>query len=288
MNVVVCKLTGNLLYFQNECAVCQSRTLLIYYSMRFLVAFFLISLNFSYSNAQEKSKLDLFKPFTLLIIKPEKASIADSLVAYAYSIEKSHKDKYFAAIRIIEELKEHSTQDAKEETELKIQEMKSKAEEYEKFKYYHTIADQTLFELRILFNKDFLESKNAPEVAILEGDIIDPVNLVTRDLEVLRKHYKEDYTVTFEDVHTDKRNGVLILKYILTLFSRKEGKVILRQEIEGNAPVDNFKPLSEIFPPGNSHEFGIHCDNYLECVIESAVRFSTEELFKAIGSRQKK
>jgi hypothetical protein len=38
----------------------------------------------------------------------------------------------------------------------------------------------------------------------------------------------------------------------------------------------------------NIHEFRIHCDNYLECAFKSAVRFSTEEIFKAIEKRQKK
>jgi len=256
--------------------------------MKFLVTLFLISFIFFRSLGQERYKQDLFKPFTILIFKPDKAAIADSLMVYADSIEQRHRDGFFISIENMEKLKELGIDDEKVKDDLQIQEMKSRENEIYKFKYYHSIAEKTLFELRQLFNSNYWESNYISRVNTIKGETIDPSDLVTHDFKILRKHYKVDYTVTFEDVHTDRRNGILTLKYVVTLFSRKENKVILKKVIEGNAPVDNYKLLSDIFPPGNQHEFGIHCENYLDCVIKSAVRFSTEELFKAISERQKK
>ena len=256
--------------------------------MKFLLTFFATVLTFNCSLGQGKTEQELFKPFTIKIIKPDTARIADSLKVYADTLEKRHRDGHFSIIRNMErnfnKMKEHMDDEAKNHATLQIQQMKSRENEIYKFKYYHTIAEKTLFELGKLFNANYWESR----VTILEGNLIDPVDLVTHDLQILREHFKDDYTVTFEDIHTDRRNEILILKYVVTLFSKKEHKVILRKEIEGNAPVDNYKLLSDIFPPGNQHESGIHCENYLDCVIKSAVRFSTEELFNAISERQKK
>lgn len=256
--------------------------------MRFLITLFLIGFIFFRSHGQETSKQDLFNPFSILIFKPDNATIADSLKVYADSIEQRHRDGFFISIENMEKLRELGIDDQKEQYDIQIQEMKSRENEIYKFKYYHSIAEKTLFELRQLFNANYWESNYISRVNTIEGETIDPSDLITHDFNILRKHYKVDYTVTFENVHTDRRNGTLTLKYVVTLFSRKENKVILKKEIEGNAPVDNYKLLRDIFPPGNQHEFGIHCENYLDCVILSAVRFSTEELFKVISERQKK
>jgi hypothetical protein len=260
--------------------------------MKFLLTVSLTVLTFSASVGQEKTKQELFKPFTITIIKPDTARIADSLKVYADTLEKRHRSGYFSRIRNLErnfnKMKEHGTEEMKTRATLQINLMKSRENEIYKFKYYHTIAEKTLFELGQLFNSNYSDSNYPSRVPILEAELIDPADLVTRDLEKLRRHFGSNYTVTFEDIHTDRRNGILTLKYIVTLFSKKEDKVILKKEIEGNAPVDNYKRLRDIFPPGNQHEFRINCENYLDCVMISAVRFSTEELFNAISERQKK
>ena len=247
--------------------------------------FILVDLSNSYS--QEKTKQELFKPFTILIIKPETARIADSLKVYADSIEKRHREKYFSLIKNLEknylEMKEHQSYEEGEKIRLRIQELKSKESELNNFKYYDIIAEKTLRELGTLFNSNYFSIDN-----ILSGEVIDPSSLVTHDLDILRKHFKSSYIVTFENIHTDKKNGVLILRYVTTLFSRKEGQVILKKEIEGNAPVENFKALDKILPQGLIHETSINCENYLECAFISAIRFSTEDLFNSISSRQKK
>jgi hypothetical protein len=98
--------------------------------------------------------------------------------------------------------------------------------------------------------------------------------------------------VSFEDIHTDSRNGVGVLSYTTTLYSAKAKKFLLRKTTEGNALVSNHRSLAQIFSQekqsGNLREAPVHCDNYLECMFTSAVRFSTEELFLAIAAKQRK
>jgi hypothetical protein len=121
---------------------------------------------------------------------------------------------------------------------------------------------------------------------------VDKGELFTYDFEKLAKYYKVDYIITFEDIHSGTKKGVGTLHYTTTLFWTKDNKTILKKEIEGNAPVDNYKFFQDIFAfvsnDDNFHDSEIHCDNYLECMFKSAVRFSTEDLFKAIAKRQKK
>src|SRR5271154_733445 len=119
--------------------------------MKFLLTFFMTVLTFNCSIGQEKTKQELFKPFTITIVKPDTARIADSLKVYADTLEKRHRDGYFSSIKNLErnfnKMKEHGTEEMKNHVTLQIQQMKSRENEIYKFKYYHTIAEKTLFEL---------------------------------------------------------------------------------------------------------------------------------------------
>jgi hypothetical protein len=246
-----------------------------------------VTINYCYGQG-ETTKQDRFKPFTLLLINPDGAEIADTLQVWADSIEKKYIDRYHYSIKTMESMREWGDEESKRQTDIRIQAAKMKEMAVHDFKYYHTVTNSTLFELGTLFNTDYWEKKYSSRETILEGDIIDRADLFTYDLGKLGKHYKVDYIVTFDSIRTDSRDGIGIMKFTATLFSTKRNKIILEKEIEGNAPVDNYKLLSQILPSGNFHESGIHCDNYLECMFKSAVRFSTEELFNAISQYQKK
>jgi hypothetical protein len=254
--------------------------------MKHLLSTLLTILSFSYSPGQENNQ-QAFKPFSLIILKPEKASIPDSLKIYADSIERKQAQKYLATIKSLEKLKESVNEEMKKAIELQILQVKSREEEAHTFKYYHSLAKQTLLELGFLFGSIHEQLNNSNKVNIFTGDVLDPSSVTTSDLKKLGKHYRVDYMAAFENVRTGSRNGVLTLKYTIKLYSRKEDKVILKKEIEGNALVENFTPLSDIYPPCGRHEYSINCDNYLECVFKSAIRFSTEELFKEIEKRQR-
>lgn len=252
--------------------------------MKFLLTFLLTVLTLNCSRGQEKAKQDLFEPFNIIMVKPGNARIPDSLKIYADSIERSQQRMYSNSIKAFDKMREKRNDEDKKEIDVQIERIKLREKEIKNFKYYHSIADRTLFELRILFNTNETETDATLGNPILEGIAID----YTTDLKNLRKRYNVDYIVTFDNIYVDRKKGVSTLNYVTRLFWTKKNKVILKKKIEGNAPVNNYKSLNQIFPPGNIHEHGVYCGNYLECMIKSAVRFSTEELFKTISNKQKK
>jgi hypothetical protein len=237
-------------------------------------------------------KQTVFKPFSLLIIKPDSAAIFDSLTVFADSIEKKHLAKYYYYINMLESFKEMGDEKSREETALQIQALKSREMEAYDFRYYHLVSQLTVFELTTLFNANASKENHDSRSAILEADVIDRYDLFTYDLKKLTKYYKVDYIITFEDFHTSEKEQKATLTYVITLFSAKKNQVILKKEIEGNTQLNNFKFFYQINSPGSKenkfHETAVDCDNYLECMIKSAVRFSSEEIFNAIGRNQKR
>lgn len=261
------------------------------YPLVILLTFFVL-ISFSSPGQKTTTEQELFKPFSLLIINPDSAQIADTLFVWADSIEKKHIDRYYYSIKALEMLRNMGDEESKRETDQRIQQIKQREMEAYDFKYYHTVANSTLFELSTLFNTNYWEENYSSRQTILEGSIIDRSDLFTYDLKKLGKQYKVDYIVTFENIRTAKKDGIGTIKYTTTLFWTRSNKIILKKEVEGNALVDNFRFLQDIYSSVSNenkfHESEIHCDNYLECMFKSAVRFSTEELFEAISKNQKK
>jgi hypothetical protein len=231
-------------------------------------------------------------PFSLLIIKPDEASIADSLKAFADSIERKHIKRYYASISTLEMFRPTGNNEAKKEADLRIEEIKSREMEAYDFKYYQLVSDMALFELKSLLNPVFWGEDYVAHEPILDGYIIDRGELFTADSKKIAKYYEVDYIVTFENIHMEQKEGKAILKIITTLFSAKKHKAVLIKEVEGNPPLENFKFFYQIYSPGsqenNFHESDIRCDNYLECMFRSAIRFATEELYRALITAQKK
>ena len=241
---------------------------------------------------QPKDNIQEYRPFRLLVIKPDTARIADSLFVWADSIKQKHIDRYYGSIEALESTREMSDTDARREIDLNINEAKLREKQVHNFKYYHTIAILTLFDISRLFNTNYSDGYIQRQI-VLDGSVIDSQGTNSYDLEKLGKLYDVDYIVTFDDIRSGGRNGFGTIKYTMTLYWTKPNKVILKKEIEGNAPVDNYKSLQEIYFGGSDrknrfHESGVHCDNYLECMLISAARFSTEELFKAINKNERK
>jgi hypothetical protein len=256
--------------------------------MKILITIFLTLLTFTYSRGQDETKQNLFKPFTIIILRPDNANISDSLKVYADSIENKHSDMYRASIQAMENFKEKSDKDERKIIDSQIKNIKERQAENADFKYYHSIAEKTLFELKSLFNSNEIETDYTLDNPVLAGQVIGSSQVSVSNLEKLGKRYGVDYIVSFASIHTAGTKEAPTLRYTVKLFWTQTNKEILEKEIEGNAPVDNYKFLKQILPPGNMHETGVYCDNYLECMIKSAVRFSTEELFKNIEGRQKK
>jgi hypothetical protein len=256
--------------------------------MKILVSVWFLVWTFIYSHAQENSKQDIFKPFSIIIIKPDKAQIPDSLEVYADAMEDEQFMMYFSVIKSLENQWEIVDEEAKKKIEQQVHQTIKRAREDLNFRYFHTIAIKTKRELNTLFNSNEIETDFTFNNPVLTCELIDQSQLVTTNLKKIGQRYKPDYIISFENIHTAGTKKAPTLRYVVKLFSTSANKEILRKEIEGNASVDNYKSLEQILPPGNIHETRVNCDNYLDCMIISAVRFSTEELFKAIEKGQRK
>jgi hypothetical protein len=254
--------------------------------MRILLTTYLTISSFIYSWGQESAKQDIFKPFSVIVIKPNNAQIADTLSVYAESIEAKQSAMYLSVIRALEKRKENGDDDEKKKIDAEIHQTHERAKNDRDFKYFHSIAFKTLRELRSLFNSNEIETDYTLNNPVLTGEVLGRTQLQTSN-EGIGIFYKADYIVSFENIHTAGTKQSPTLRYVVRLLSTEANEEILRKEIEGNVSADNYKSLKQIHPSGG-HERGIHCDNYLECMIMSAVRFSTEELFKAVEKRQKK
>jgi hypothetical protein len=256
--------------------------------MKILPTIYLTISTIIYAHGQEAVKQDIFRPFSVLIIKPDKAQISDSLAIYAEAIEDKQFGMYISVIKSLEHRRKNSSDEEKKRIDLEIHQTIARAKYDCGFRYFHTIATQTLRELNLLFNANEVDTDYTLNNPVLTGKVVDRSELLTSKEKQIGRSYNVDYIVSFENIHTDGTKESPTLRYSVKLFSIATNKQIMKKEIEGNASVDNYKSLGQIFAPGNMHESRIHCDNYLECMIKSAVRLSTEELFKAIEKGQKK
>lgn len=256
--------------------------------MKILTAIWFLLCTFIYSHGQEKSKQDIFKPFAVIIIKPDKAQIPDSLNVYADAMEDEQFMMYFSVINSLQDMWKIADDEAKKKIEQEVHQTIERAKEDHDFRYFHTIAFITKRELNSLFNTNEIETDFTFNNPVLTCEVVDRSQLPTTNLKKIGQRYKVDYIISFENIYTAGTKKAPTLRYVVKLFSTSTNKEILRKEIEGNALVDNYKSLEQILPPGNAHERSVNCSNYLECMMVSAIRFSTEELFKAIEKRQKK
>ena len=256
--------------------------------MKILVTIWFLLCTFIYSHGQETSKQDIFKPFAVIIIKPDKAQIPDSLNVYADAMEDKQFMMYFSVINSLEDQWKIGDDEAKKKIEQEVHQTIKRAKEDLNFRYFHTIAIKTKRELNSLFNSNEFETDFTFNNPVLTCELVDRSHLLSTNLKKIGQRYKVDYIISFENIRTAGTQKAPTLLYVVKLFSSSANKEILRKEIEGNASVDKYKSLEQILPPGNMHERGVNCDNYLDCMMMSAIRFSTEELFKAIEKRQRK
>jgi hypothetical protein len=70
--------------------------------MKILAAIWFFLWTFICSHGQERSKQDIFKPFAVIIIKPDKAQIPDSLNIYADAMEDEQFMMHFSVINSLQ------------------------------------------------------------------------------------------------------------------------------------------------------------------------------------------
>jgi hypothetical protein len=212
-----------------------------------------------------------FNPFKLIVLKPDTAIIDKSLYGDRDSVEAGYLRRYYHAIEQLQQIAEakylqDDTSFARRQKEYKAEFIAAKAMEPEikKFKYYQTLSTYSTEVYNFYFNEYEPFSK-----------IIELPNQAT-DVAALSKltdTSKADYVVFFSNVHSEVKDGLPILKLTTSLYSRKDNKIILTKETDGDT---------------NSRGEMWTCDMNvpLSCLLINGVRTSTDEVANVLRRRQ--
>jgi hypothetical protein len=227
-----------------------------------LFAIFLVFLSVS-SFAQTTGN---WNPFKLVIIKADTAILDTSLYSGRDTMIAEQQRQYYQAVKGIEE--QVNCTDCPKDTgftkELKNQlsYLKSMENEVKQFKCHHLLSSYSAAVYTFYFN----ENKPFSKIAETKAQKTDLASLA-----LLADTSKSDYVVFFSNVHSANKNGQPVLKLTTSLYSKKENKIILSKETEGDT---------------NSKGEMWACTNDVTCMFINGVRSSTDEVFSVVGKRQ--
>jgi hypothetical protein len=213
-----------------------------------------------------------FNPFTLLIIKPETAIVDKSLYSDMDSVEANYLQRYYAGLKQMEDLinfKDYPPsmsaqfEQTNEELKKRIPLIKAQEPEVKKFKYYQTLSSYSTE----VYNSYFNEYEPFSSIIELPNQKTDIASL-----NRLADTANANYIVFFSDIHTQRKDGILILKLTTFLYSKKDRKIILTKETEGDTTSRGF-----MWSCGSTT---------LSCLLINGVRTSTDEVAPEIIKRQ--
>ncbi|MGB4771927.1 MAG: hypothetical protein WBP58_10730 [Chitinophagaceae bacterium] len=211
-----------------------------------------------------------FIPFKLVILKPDTAVIEKSLYGDIEIVQSDFLERYYSSVQQIEKLVnskdfQSDTNFKAEQEQMKLDLSSAKAVETEikKFKYFQTLSTYSTEVYNFYFNE------YEPYSTIIE------LNNQKTDIQSIRKladTTKADYVVYFSNVHTVITDGLPILRLTTSVYSKKEDKVILRKETEGDT-----KSRGGMWTCGKTT---------LSCLLINGVRTSTNEIAPIIAKEQ--
>lgn len=221
------------------------------------------------ANDGQKGK---FNPFTLIVIRPETAIIDISLRNDIDSVEASYRERYYANLKQIEHLinfkdyppsmSEHFEQ-TKEELKKQLSLVKAQETEVKRFKYYQTLSSYSTEVYNFYFN----EYEPFSRIFELQNQRTDIASL-----NKFADTSNVDYIVFFSNIHTQIKDGLPFLKLTTSLYSKKDHKIILTKETEGDTI-----SRGDMWTCGNTT---------LSCLLINGVRTSTDEVAPEIIKRQ--
>ena len=211
-----------------------------------------------------------FKPFKLIVLKPDTAIIDKSLYADIDSVESDYLKRYYSSMQEIEQTvnsnafqNDTSFKTTIEEMKKELVKLKAYEPEIKKFKYFHSFS---AFSTEV-YNFYFNEYEPFSQIIELPNQNIDLASL-----RKLADSSKADYIVFFTDIHTEERDGLQILKLTSSLYSKKDNKIILKKETEGDRV-----SRGSMWTCGSIE---------LSCLLINAVRTSTDEIAPLIAKAQ--
>jgi hypothetical protein len=212
-----------------------------------------------------------FNPFKLIILKPDTAIIDKSLYSDRDSVEATYLRRYYHAIEQLQQIakaKYHQDDTSfirrQKEYKAEIDAAKAMEPEIKKFKYYQTLSTYSTEVYNFYFN----EYEPFSKIIELPSQATDIASL-----SKFADTSRADYVIFFGNVHSEVKDGLPILKLTTSLYSRKENKIILTKESEGDT---------------NSRGDMWTCDSNvpLSCLLINAVKTSTDEVAPVIAKAQ--
>ena len=210
----------------------------------------------------------MWKPFKLLVIQPDTAIINRSLYNGKDSIVATQLKRYYQSVDIMEKLVNciGCPRDSGETEKMRkeLLRLKSYEGEAKKFKYYHLLSSYS----NEVYNFYFNEYESYSTITELSNQKTDLVSL-----KILADTSKSDYVVSYSNVYSIEKNGLPVLKLTTSLYSKKDNKIILSKETEGDT---------------NSRGGMWTCsmDVMLSCLFINGIRTSTEEVANVLRKRQ--
>jgi hypothetical protein len=234
---------------------------------KLLIAFLLASSLSSYGQEGR------WKPFKLLVIRPDTAIIDQSLFSDRDSVEADNLKSYYSILKRYQDLlnfkdysneMEKSFKETQEQLQKAISFMKAQEDNVKKFKYYQTISQYSTKVYNFYFN-EYEPFSTIIEISNQKTDII--------SLKTLADTSKADYIVFYNNIHTANTDDLPILKMTTSLYSTKDNKVILSKETIGDT--DSRGEMWTCNP-----------NVRLYCLLINGVRTSTDEVANLLRQRQ--
>lgn len=234
--------------------------------------FSIILLTISLSSFGQKGQ---YKPFKMVIISVDTALIDNSIISFSDTIQQDHLNGYYASLKQLQQLANDTDYPKSLMTEKEAKEVRqqSKAEldtaikyEYKikQFKYYQTISEYSTQVYQFYFNE-------YPPLSTFQ--LIDKSAITTKNLAHIADSLKADYVLGYKNVHTENKNGQLILKLTTVLYSKRDNKILLEKETTGNE---------------NSYGDMWTCSNPLSCLLITGIKSSIESIYPILRTRQHK
>jgi hypothetical protein len=211
-----------------------------------------------------------FDPFKLIILKPDTATIDKSLAGDIDSVQSDYLKIYYYSIQRMENLAnsknfpdDTSFKTTQEKVKHALVAAKAAEPEIKRFKYYQTLSSYSTDVYNFYFNE------YEPFSTIIE---LSSQNTDLASLNELADTAKADYVVFFGNIHTELRDGQPILNLTTSLYSKKESKIIVTSETEGDT---------------NSRGGMWTCGStILSCLLINGVRTSTDAVAPEVAKRQ--
>lgn len=211
-----------------------------------------------------------FNPFKLVVIKPDTAIIHKSLQGDIDSIESVFLKRYYNSVQQIEQLanskdfpKDTSFKATQEKMKIELIAAKAAEPEIKKFRYYETISTYSAN----IYNFYFNEYEPFSTIIELPNQKTDIASLAK-----LAHTTKADYVVFFTKIYTEIKDGLPMLKLTTSLYSKKQHKIILTKETQGDKD-----------SRGGMWTCG---STILSCLLINGVRTSTNEVVPVIAKAQ--